>query len=183
MPGSPHARARRAAATQIDHTTVILPHCVYCAQSVAPQLRRNGETRHFDHFIPAEIIIRARAAHPRQRFANWLLPCCLQCNVFANAYFFPTFAGKFDYLQWKLGHCTVQCPPQIRALAVPKALAAIVRPMAEYRDGDYPISAPARLENGDWSIAQELAERVLQCSSQIQPSAPSKTAFSLSQAM
>jgi hypothetical protein len=170
-------RTRRAAATRLDHTALPSPQCVYCGTAVAPRLWRSGETRHYDHFIPVEMIIRAREAYPRKRFANRLLPCCRRCNNFAGSYFFPTFARKFDFLQWKLGHCTVQFPPQMQALAVPRALAAIVRPMAEYQDGDYLISAPVRLDNGDWSIAQEHCERALRCSSQIPTSAPSAMVF------
>jgi hypothetical protein len=186
MPGTALDNARRIAATRLDHAIVAAErtHCVYCGTATIPRLYRSGRTRHLDHFVPVEIVIRARAVYPRRRFPNWLLPCCQRCNNLAGQYFFTIFESKFSYLQWKLGSSIV-IEPSLAALRLPEALTAIVRPIAEYRTGDYLILAPVRLDSGDWSIAQELAEKalVLQCSSQIPRSAPSKTAFSFSQAM
>src|SRR5271166_4224470 len=118
--------------------------CVYCGATVNPRMTASGWTRNLDHFIPVEIIIRAREAFPRRRFPNWLLPCCPVCNNLVGQLFFAAFREKFAFLQWKLGRQHASCPQTLRALAVPAALADIVRPMAEYRAGDYLILAPVR---------------------------------------
>jgi hypothetical protein len=191
MTGTTLDRRRRDAATRLDHGMIEGALCVYCGATVNPRMTASGWTRNLDHFIPVEIIIRAREAFPRRRFPNWLLPCCRVCNNLVGQLFFIEFHGKFDFMQWKLDRqhaspCRTTgqaCPQTLRALAVPAALADIVRPMAEYRAGDYLILAPVRLESGDWSIAQPHAEKVLQCSSRIPHSAPSKTVFSSSPAM
>lgn len=190
MSGSPVDRFRRAAATRLDHYAILHPQCVYCGDAVMSRMRGSGETRHYDHFIPIEIIIRAREAYPLQRFPNCLLPCCRRCNGFAGSFYFSILSKKFNYLQWKIGDYEPRLRARVAAivlqkfsgLEVPQALADIVHPMEEFRDGDYPILEPVRLDNGNWSIAQELAERALalQWNSQTPISEPSKTACSFS---
>jgi hypothetical protein len=173
-------RRRRDAATRLDHALVEGDRCTYCGDPVAPRLSRTGATRHLDHFIPLDIIARAREAWPNERFDNWLVPCCIRCNTLAGVCYFSTLADKASYVRWRRGELASAPVPVLR---VPDALQALIRPMTEYRIGDYLILAPAQLPNGAFTRSQDIAEKALRCSFMTTLSAASKTGVSFSAAM
>jgi|SRR6516225_8261112 hypothetical protein len=152
-------------------------------------LHSRGRHGHLDHFIPVEIIVRARQHWPQQKFDNWLLPCCPTCNNILNAAYFSTFCDRGDFVQWKLRQrgVAIKSPAsrELASLRVPESLQSLIRPITEYRYArDYIVLAPVRLASGDWSTDQRLAERALKgCSSPITPSAQSRAAFAFSQAL
>jgi hypothetical protein len=158
----------RNQATVIDHEIVEQDCCVYCGcRSISPRFYRNGSTRHLDHFIPIEIVMRARSYYPRMRIHNFLLPCCLPCNLFLGQLFFARFQDKFEYLQdllrsrrnlvWNVTD-NPQCA-RLRSVRASTALLAIVRPIGDCAVAGYTILCPQKL-NDVWIVGQE-CERVL----------------------
>src|SRR5262249_52442477 len=96
------AEQRRRRATAQDHICVLQDRCVYCGTSdIRLRYFRSGRTAYLDHFVPVEIVIRAREV-PSLRLPNFLLPCCPTCNNLAGQYLFSSFLDKFDFVQWKL---------------------------------------------------------------------------------
>jgi hypothetical protein len=182
-------RQLRREATVLDTVIFDQAVCVYCGSPVKWCYTAAGDTRHLDHFVPVEIIVRARQHWPQQKFANWLLPCCPTCNNILNVTYFATLCDRADFVRWKLRlrGTAIRSPEtsELASLNVPKELQSLVRPMSEFRYGrDDIILAPVRLANGDWSTDQRLAERALiGCSSPITSSEQLKTGFTFSQAL
>jgi hypothetical protein len=163
---------RRKEATVLDHVIFDQETCIYCSAAIDWRFGRTGRTGHLDHFIPIEIIARARRGWPRQRFGNWLLPCCPTCNNLLGQYLFSTLRDRVDFVQWRLGRSVRGLCAQhpLASLPAPEALQSIIRPMTEFRYGrDYIVVTPRRLFSGDCSIEQHLAERALICCSPINP--------------
>jgi hypothetical protein len=95
-----NSNAVRSQATLVDHTLVMQDWCVYCGnRGITPRLFTSGHTTHLDHFIPVSIIALARKWHPEARFNNFLLPCCLFCNVYLGQLVFSCFKDKFDFIR------------------------------------------------------------------------------------
>src|SRR6516165_9882793 len=86
----------RREATVLDTVIFDQAICIYCGFPVKWHYTAAGDTRHLDHFIPVEIIVRARQHWPQQKFDNWLLPCCPTCNNILNAAYFSTFCDRGD---------------------------------------------------------------------------------------
>jgi hypothetical protein len=158
---------RRLQATAQDHIYIDQPRCVYCgADSIRPLFQPSGRTRHLDHFIPVEIVIRVRQRSPLSRIPNWLLPCCPRCNNIAGQYLFSSFGDKFNFVQSRLRHQALwrltdnPRQDQLKTVRVSKEVLDAIKPMDQFRRVDYIILLPHRLTNGLWDASQ-IAERAL----------------------
>jgi hypothetical protein len=172
----PSAESRRRAATLIDHRVIKQPCCVYCGNAgISPRLYPSGDTRHLDHFMPIEIVARARHYNASARIMNWVLPCCLKCNLHLGQLFFSTFADKFDYLrerkarllsidclgaplQWQRPWTMPNNPASARLASI-KAPAAIGSMIGPIEAPGYVIICPRKGET-HWATGQD-CERTL----------------------
>jgi hypothetical protein len=178
------AEQRRRRATAQDHIWVLRERCVYCGtKDVRPRYFASGRTAYLDHFVPVEIVIRAREVPWLLRLQNFLLPCCPICNNLAGQYLFSSFCEKFDFVQWKLSvrAACLWSPfdnPQadfLQRIAVAPQLFSVIKIWNELdADNGYTILCPQRLRSGGWDASQN-TERVL-CSRQTPFTASSRMA-------
>jgi hypothetical protein len=165
---------RRRRATAQDHVCVLQDRCVYCGTSdIRPRYFSSGRTAYLDHFVPVEIVIRAREMPSLVRLRNFLLPCCPICNNLAGQYLFSSFCDKFDFLRWKLSarsRSTWSFSDNSKAdflkciSAAPELLSNIKTRDELDSENGYTILCPQRLRSRGWDASQN-AERVL-CSRQ-----------------
>jgi len=164
----------RYAANLIDHSIVEQDCCVYCGnRKIFPKVFRNGATKHLDHFIPLEIIIRAKRNYPRMQLHNFLLPCCRTCNGYLGQLFFDTFQDKLDYMNdrkrrllesdwlsappdWRQRRWEISDNPQYHQLLSIQAPASLTSIIKLSSTRGYIILCP-QTRNGYW----EISERVL----------------------
>jgi hypothetical protein len=168
------AEQRRRRATAQDHICVLQDRCVYCGTSdIRPRRFASGRTTYLDHFVPVEIVIRARELPAFLRLQNFLLPSCPICNNLAGQYLFFSFRDKFDFVRWKLSARSAnlwrfsdnaQADLLQRISAAPKLFPFIKMRDELDADNGYTILCPQRLRSGGWDASQN-AERVL-CSQQ-----------------
>jgi hypothetical protein len=178
------AEQRRRRATAQDHVCVLQEPCVYCGTSdIRPRYFPSGRTGYLDHFVPVEILIRAREVPSLLRMENFLLPCCPICNNLAGQYFFASFFDKFDFVRWKLSLRTANLwrfsdNPKAdflqRISAAPELLSNIKTRDELDSENGYTVVCPQQLRSGGWNASQN-AERVL-CSRQIPFMASSRMA-------
>jgi hypothetical protein len=178
------AEQRRRLATAQDHVCVLQDRCVYCGTSdVRPRYFPSGRTAYLDHFVPVEILIRAREVPSLVRLHNFLLPSCPICNNLAGQYLFSSFFDKFDFVQWKLSVRSAYLwrfsdNPKadfLRRTSVTPELFSITKMRSELdADNGYTILCPQRLRSWGWDASQN-AERVL-CSQQTRFTGSSRTA-------
>jgi hypothetical protein len=133
------ADVQRELATLRHHSLIMQNRCVYCGAEVRPKLFDSGNTRHLDHFVPITRLITAREHFPRERFPNFLLPCCPICNNLLGSHVFASFRDKFDFVRasgqlgfkpWSLSD-NPRCA-QLKSLAAPAEFLTLIKSMDDF---------------------------------------------------
>jgi hypothetical protein len=172
--------------TVLDHMLIEQPLCVYCGtDEILPRLYASGNTRNLDHFVPIQIVMRAREYYRKQatggneeyRIQNYLLPCCRRCNSKLGQLFFDTFDDKFSYIRAMTPTVVGSAPPawgerrwnltdnpahgHLASVRASVALTSLINPLAEisWASDHYVIICP-QFCAGIWNTGQD-CERAL----------------------
>jgi hypothetical protein len=172
--------------TVLDHALIEQPLCVYCGtDEILPRLYASGNTRNLDHFVPIQIVMRAREYYRKQatggceeyRIQNHLLPCCRRCNTELGQLFFNSFEEKSSYMRAMIPPAAGSAPPawrerpwsltdnpahvRLASVRASAALTSLIKPLSQIRwaSDHYVIICP-QFCAGIWNTGQD-CERAL----------------------